>query len=265
MTTLLRGVLKSRNDDSRIVYAADSFSGIPIDLELGVDDNIMEMDSLTKEVNGDGGEVAAKANWLNRYVAGEAELKKNLRRVGLYDGGLTTRIVKGFFNETFSRGGELEKVAGGRALKISLARLDSDAFDSIWDSLNLLWPHITVGGVVIVDDYHIPAVREAVKQFREQGEGREERRTEGWSEKTAAYHPPHQLTPFAAEIKETAGPVFPISNDYIFVCNSKRRGTGSEEKISKCEDRERVTKDMVEFLELFPTSAFFYKVGGVYQ
>jgi len=230
MTTLLRGVLKSRNDESRIVYAADSFSGIPVDLDLDFDDN----DAYSRQLH-NGERLGERANWRNMYVAGEAELKKNLRRVGLYDGGVTTRIVKGFFNETFAEGGELERVAGDRALKISLARLDSDAFESISDSLNLLWPHISVGGVVIVDDFHIPAVRRAVKLFREQ-----------------------------AEIIGTAGPVLPISNDYILVCNEKANKKSTEE-ISLCQNSETATKDLIGFLEVFPTSAFFYKVGGVCQ
>ena len=224
---LLRGVLASRSDESRIVYAADSFSGIPEDYEL-------EGDMNTFSVTGRAG--TTKIKWANRYVAGEGELKKNLRRVGLYDMD-STRIVKGFFNESFAPGGELDRVAGERPVTLSLVRLDSDAFQSIKDSLDLLWDRISVGGVVIVDDFHIPAVRRAVKEFR------------------------------LRVGQDTAGPVLPIGSDYRIVCNAKagngraRKGLVDDKLV--CDPSMNGPADLLAFLEIYPTSAFFYKLKSV--
>ena len=220
MTVLLRGVLASRNDKSRVVYAADSYSGIPEFMELDTDTNLFS----------EHGE-DVKVVWPNRFEAGEKELKKNLRRVGLYDS--STRIVKGYFNETFAAGGELDRMAAkdedGRPLQLSLVRLDSDAYDSIMDSLTLLWERISVGGVIIVDDFHIPAVRRAVLEFR------------------------------LSVGSEAAGPVMPISNDRITVCNMSANLPRVND-ITWCRP-DRVAS-LISSVQVYPTSGFFYKMNG---
>lgn len=51
---------------------------------------------------------------------------------------------------------------------IALAFCDGDYYDSIRDSLRLVWPKLAAGGVVIVDDYSneaLPGARRAVHDF----------------------------------------------------------------------------------------------------
>ena len=220
MTVLLRGVMASKNDDSRAVYACDSYSGIPADLNPGMDINSL----LTKMENDE--DSASAGVWTNRFEAGESELKKNLRRVGLYDS--NTRIVKGFFNETFRPSDELDKVAESfddPNLKLSFVRLDSDAFESIRDSLDLLWDRISVGGVVVVDDMHIPAVQKAVFEFRQRN-------------------------------KNAVGSIFPIGNDYTNHCNVK----GVLTPAARMSDwAENGTAQFNCFLNILPTAGFFYR------
>lgn len=52
--------------------------------------------------------------------------------------------------------------------QISFAFLDGDFYESIIDSLRLVWPRISAGGVVTIDDYQrdaLPGVERAVRDF----------------------------------------------------------------------------------------------------
>lgn len=54
--------------------------------------------------------------------------------------------------------------------KIALAFLDGDFYESIMDSLKLVWPKMSRGGVIIVDDYKnaaLPGVARAVNGYAE--------------------------------------------------------------------------------------------------
>jgi len=52
--------------------------------------------------------------------------------------------------------------------QIAFAFLDGDYYESIMDSLKLVWPKIPSGGVIVVDDYQnvkLPGVEKAVTKF----------------------------------------------------------------------------------------------------
>jgi O-methyltransferase len=52
--------------------------------------------------------------------------------------------------------------------KIAFAFLDGDFYDSILDSLKLVWPRLTPGACVLIDDYQrpeLPGVERAVRDF----------------------------------------------------------------------------------------------------
>ncbi len=51
---------------------------------------------------------------------------------------------------------------------ISFAFLDGDYYSSIMDPLNLLWPRLTAGAVILIDDYQseqLPGVEKAVTEW----------------------------------------------------------------------------------------------------
>jgi hypothetical protein len=50
--------------------------------------------------------------------------------------------------------------------KIALARIDLDSYQSYLDALALLYPLISDGGCIILDDWHLPSCRAAVETFR---------------------------------------------------------------------------------------------------
>lgn len=52
--------------------------------------------------------------------------------------------------------------------RISFAFLDGDFYTSIVSSLKVIWPRLTSGAIVVIDDYHteaLPGVRQAVEQW----------------------------------------------------------------------------------------------------
>ena len=66
-------------------------------------------------------------------------------------------FVKGFFNETLP----------GPVRQLSLLRLDSDIFVSIYESLDKLYPLLSHGGFVVFDDWKIPQARAAALLYRQ--------------------------------------------------------------------------------------------------
>lgn len=52
---------------------------------------------------------------------------------------------------------------------IAFAFLDGDFYDSILDSLRAIWPALSSGAVIVVDDYHteaLPGVKKAIDHWR---------------------------------------------------------------------------------------------------
>ncbi len=79
------------------------------------------------------------------------------------------KLVKGFFSDTLSHySGE----------SIALLHLDCDLYQSYKDCLNLLWPKVSVGGVVAFDEYNDPKWPGATRAIDEFFSGRRERITE---------------------------------------------------------------------------------------
>lgn len=130
----MRAVLEAHAIPQRRVFAADSFCGIPMN---------------TRAVNDP---VDA---WTDRWVATLPEVRDNLARFGLLDE--RVRFVAGFFEES------LKTLANER---FALIRLDSDSYDSVETSLIRLYPLVSPGGVIIIDDWHLAGCRQAVLEYR---------------------------------------------------------------------------------------------------
>ena len=48
-----------------------------------------------------------------------------------------------------------------------MARLDGDLYESTWDAITALYPKVSPGGFLIVDDYgQIPPCAEAIEDYR---------------------------------------------------------------------------------------------------
>jgi O-methyltransferase len=128
---LMRATLDSLGADERTVWVADSFQGFPQpDRQEGL--NVVDFLSVPQE-----------------------EVEANFARFGL-DAGV--RFVPGFFEETMSG------LEGGQW---SIVRLDGDTYEATWVTLVSLYPGLSRGGYLIVDDYGaLEECRRAVDDFR---------------------------------------------------------------------------------------------------
>jgi len=52
--------------------------------------------------------------------------------------------------------------------RLAILRLDGDMYESTMDALTHLYPKLSPGGYVIIDDFALPNCRAAVEDFRAQ-------------------------------------------------------------------------------------------------
>jgi O-methyltransferase len=134
----MRALLKVFGNTERTVWVADSFRGLP---KPAVDRTEDGEDAL----------------WNVTFLAVPLEqVKDNFRRYGLLDD--QVRFLPGWFADT---------LPSAPIKHISVMRLDGDMYDSTMVALRSLYPKLSVGGYVIVDDYHaVRGCRQAVDDFR---------------------------------------------------------------------------------------------------
>ena len=136
---LMRAVLKASGDSTRMVWAADSFEGLPVP-------------------DGRYPEDAGDPHWKHKRVLAVSleEVKAAFARYGLLDD--RVRFLKGWFRDTLPTA-PVEKLA--------LLRLDGDMYGSTMDALLHLYPKLSPGGFLIADDYGaVKACRRAVDDYR---------------------------------------------------------------------------------------------------
>jgi len=138
-TIFMRAMLKAYGVDDRVVWVADSFDGCPKpDVEKCPDDT---------------GDIL----YTSRELAISIEkVRENFRKYGLLDG--QVRFLKGWFKDT---------LPNAPIKKIALMRLDGDMYESTMDALTSLYPKLSIGGYVIIDDYGaMETCKKAVSDFR---------------------------------------------------------------------------------------------------
>jgi len=136
----MRAVLKAHGIDDRRVFVADSFEGLP-----PPDDEQYPADANTK------------LHELEFLSVSLETVQDHFRRLGLLDD--QVRFVKGWFRDTMlTLTGE----------QWSVIRLDGDLYESTITVLENLYPNLSPGGYVIVDDYNsLWYCRKAVTDYRE--------------------------------------------------------------------------------------------------
>jgi O-methyltransferase len=135
---LMRAILAANLVADRKVYLAGSFEGLP--------------PPKPDQFPADRGDTSYEYKQL---AVSADQVKANFERYGLFDKQIV--FVKGFFEET------LPKLDAG---PFALIRLDGDMYSSTIVALESLYPRLSPGGFVIVDDYGaIPACRQAVTDF----------------------------------------------------------------------------------------------------
>jgi O-methyltransferase len=134
----MRAILKAYGDTSRKVWLADSFRGLPPPdpVRYPVD----EGDTLWK---------------YSELAIPMEQVKANFSRYGLLDDQVA--FLPGWFRDTLPTA-PIERLA--------VLRLDGDLYESTMEALVALYPKVSAGGFVIVDDYGLPTCRAAVEDFR---------------------------------------------------------------------------------------------------
>jgi O-methyltransferase len=135
----MRAMLAAHGDPTRIVWAADSFAGLP-----SPDESRYQEDK--------GADWWAAESW---FAVPLDVVKRNFARYGLLDE--RVRFLVGWFHETLPT---------APIDQLSVIRLDGDMYGSTMDGLHYLYPKLSVGGYVIVDDYWLPECRAAVDTYR---------------------------------------------------------------------------------------------------
>lgn len=131
----LAGILRAYGNTNVRVWAADTFRGIPVYAQTDCDDVV--------------------DRWVDRWEVSLATVKETLRRYGL----LNDRIQ-------FVQGAFRDAIPGAGIESVALLRVDADSYVSTLDALDHLYSKVSVGGVVIIDDWHLPGCRRAVLNFR---------------------------------------------------------------------------------------------------
>jgi O-methyltransferase len=138
-TVFMRGLLEARGDTTRTVWAADSFRGLPTSAESGYEADV-------------GDEQWAEDEW---WEASLDSVKCTFERYGLLDE--RVKFLVGWFRDT---------LPSAPIAELALIRLDADMYGSTMDALAALYPKLSIGGYVIVDDYWLPRCRAAVDDYR---------------------------------------------------------------------------------------------------
>jgi hypothetical protein len=144
MTILMRGVLAAHGAGDRTVWVADSFQGVPTPRANSVDEALYNYPQVLE---------------IDRFRVDLETVKGSFARYGLLDD--QVQFLPGWFSETLP-GAPIERLA--------MLRLDCDFYDSTLDALETLYPKLSPGGYVIVDDWGLDQLcgeQEAVLAYRQ--------------------------------------------------------------------------------------------------
>lgn len=156
---LMRATLAALDAEDREIWLADSFEGLP---RSSPEEYPEDADT----------DVHYEFDFL---AVSEEEVRSAFERYGMLDE--RVRFLRGFFSDS------LPPLKGHH--RWSLLRLDGDMYESTIVALESLYPDLSPGGFVVIDDYGaIPQCRQAVADFRVANGIEEEIREIDW---TGAY------------------------------------------------------------------------------
>lgn len=140
-SAMIRGVLKARGVTDRKIYLADSFEGLPPPNEADFP-----------------ADTGSKYHTRGRLAVGVEIVRQTFEAYGLMDD--QVEFVVGWFKDT------LHKLD---VPKFSLLRLDGDMYESTIQAITALYPKLSSGGFIIVDDYgSIKACSDAIHDYRKE-------------------------------------------------------------------------------------------------
>ena len=147
---VIAGLLKKRLGFDRKIWAFDTFAGMtaPTDVDSKPADETLDVRKKFEQLDRDG-----RNDWC--FASEEDVLRNFAARVG----GQDLRTVKGPVEETLRDPNNLPE-------KIAILRLDTDFYESTKAELEVLYPRLSPGGVLIIDDYgEWAGARKAVDEY----------------------------------------------------------------------------------------------------
>jgi len=138
-TIFMKALLKASNINDKTVWVADSFEGLP-----------KPNDRANPADKGD-------LHHTEKDLAIPLEVvKNNFRKYDLLDE--KVRFLKGWFKDT---------LPSAPIQKLSILRLDGDMYESTMDGLINLYPKLSKGGFIIIDDWGaVKGCKQAVNDYR---------------------------------------------------------------------------------------------------
>jgi hypothetical protein len=141
----MRAILRAHGVDDRVVWVADSFAGLPEPTDAShPTDHCLAGTISISGLNNDLLAVPLEA------------VRQNFERYDLLDE--QVRFLPGWFRDTLPAA-PIERLA--------VIRLDGDMYESTMDALTSLYPRLSVGGFVIIDDYILDMSKQAVHDYRD--------------------------------------------------------------------------------------------------
>ena len=136
----MRALLKVAGVTDKIVWAADSFEGLPKP----------DADKYAADKDDD-------HHTLSDILAiSEEQVRYNFQKFGLLDE--QVKFLKGWFKDT---------LPNAPIEKLSILRLDGDMYESTIQALEFLYPKLSIGGYLIIDDFDVVAgCKKAVMDYR---------------------------------------------------------------------------------------------------
>ncbi len=136
---LMRAILDAYNDRERTVFAADSFQGVPPPNEEAYP-----------------ADAGSRLHMAKALTISREDVEANFELYGLLDD--QVQFLEGWFKDS---------LPAVKERTWSVVRLDGDLYESTMDALTNLYPGLSVGGFLIVDDYEHAPCRQAVTDFRD--------------------------------------------------------------------------------------------------
>jgi hypothetical protein len=136
----MRAILKVSDARDRVVWVADSFEGMPVP-----DEDARGLDT------------QMRLHWFNEVLGVSLDkVQENFQRYDLLDE--QVKFLPGWFRDT---------LPAAPIKELAVLRLDGDLYESTTDALENLYPKLSPGGFVIVDDYSLNTCKQAVHAYRD--------------------------------------------------------------------------------------------------
>ncbi|MCY7389130.1 MAG: TylF/MycF family methyltransferase [Burkholderiales bacterium] len=146
LTIFMRAVLEACGETERCVWVADSFEGLPVP----------DAEKYPLEAAAHAGPVMTKS--FDHFSCSLDQVKENFSKFHLLDD--RVHFIKGWFKDTLPI---------APIQRLAIIRLDGDYFESTMEGLVNLYPKLSPGGFIIIDDYgedEWTYCRQAVDQYR---------------------------------------------------------------------------------------------------